>query len=129
MQSLRTWILLVLTVLDTIIDPATAWVSASSPSSKSTSSSTRLDGVATTLRRARDSILNRERSREDLKIGIAGFYDRSSQLWEEVWGEVCVCLCVFLLSFFITLAYLALWANVRFPFFFHSSSTIKILSL
>jgi len=39
------------------------------------------------LRRVRDSVLSKERSREDLKIGIAGFYDRSSKLWEDVWGE------------------------------------------
>lgn len=39
------------------------------------------------LGRIRDSLLNRERSREDLKVGIAGFYDRSSKLWEDVWGE------------------------------------------
>ena len=39
------------------------------------------------LRRITDSLTNQERSREDLKIGIAGFYDRSSQLWEQVWGE------------------------------------------
>jgi len=31
--------------------------------------------------------MSKERSREELKIGIAGFYDRSSKLWEEVWGE------------------------------------------
>lgn len=29
----------------------------------------------------------RERTRDELKIGIAGFYDRSSKLWEDVWGE------------------------------------------
>jgi len=52
------------------------------------SSKTHLYGVGTTLRRVRDSLLDRERSREDLKIGIAGFYDRSSKLWEDVWGEV-----------------------------------------
>lgn len=40
-----------------------------------------------TARRVRDSILSKERSREDLKLGIAGFYDRSSKLWEDVWGE------------------------------------------
>jgi tocopherol O-methyltransferase len=34
-----------------------------------------------------DSISSKERSREDLKLGIAGFYDRSSKLWENVWGE------------------------------------------
>jgi hypothetical protein len=44
--------------------------------------------VGTTARRVRDSILSKERSREDLKLGIAGFYDRSSKLWEDVWGEV-----------------------------------------
>lgn len=44
--------------------------------------------VGTTVRRVRDSILSKERSREDLKLGIAGFYDRSSKLWEDVWGEV-----------------------------------------
>lgn len=43
--------------------------------------------VRKTARRVVDSITNKERSREDLKIGIAGFYDRSSQLWEDVWGE------------------------------------------
>lgn len=53
------------------------------------SSSTSLNmGLRTSAKRVRDSLLNRERSREDLKIGIAGFYDRSSQLWEDVWGEV-----------------------------------------
>jgi tocopherol O-methyltransferase len=43
--------------------------------------------VSKGARRVRDSLLNKERSREDLKIGIAGFYDRSSKLWEDVWGE------------------------------------------
>lgn len=28
-----------------------------------------------------------ERTDAELKIGIAGFYDRSSQIWESVWGE------------------------------------------
>ena len=46
-----------------------------------------LGNVRNKLRQVRDSVLSKERSREDLKIGIAGFYDRSSQLWEEVWGE------------------------------------------
>jgi len=44
-------------------------------------------GVRSFAKRSVDSFLSRERSREDLKIGIAGFYDRSSKLWEEVWGE------------------------------------------
>ena len=48
---------------------------------------TQLFGVGSAVRRARDSLFSRERSREDLKIGIAGFYDRSSKLWEDVWGE------------------------------------------
>lgn len=52
-----------------------------------TQSSTQLFGVRSAARRVRDSVLSRERSREDLKIGIAGFYDRSSALWEKVWGE------------------------------------------
>jgi hypothetical protein len=47
-------------------------------------------GVSSTVKRIRDSVLNKERSREDLKVGIAGFYDRSSKLWEDVWGEVCM---------------------------------------
>ena len=45
-------------------------------------------GVLAPVKRFRDSILNKERSRDELKIGIAGFYDRSSKLWEDVWGEV-----------------------------------------
>uniref|UniRef100_A0A7S3Q3Q8 Methyltransferase type 11 domain-containing protein n=1 Tax=Chaetoceros debilis TaxID=122233 RepID=A0A7S3Q3Q8_9STRA len=60
---------------------------AASPSTTTSSSSTSLNGVRSTVARVRDSIMAKERSREDLKIGIAGFYDRSSQLWEDVWGE------------------------------------------
>ncbi|KAG5177595.1 gamma-tocopherol methyltransferase [Tribonema minus] len=30
---------------------------------------------------------NRERSRAELKDGIANFYDKSSGLWESIWGE------------------------------------------
>eukprot|EP00814_Leptocylindrus_danicus_P001693 CAMPEP_0116040034 /NCGR_PEP_ID=MMETSP0321-20121206/24055_1 /TAXON_ID=163516 /ORGANISM="Leptocylindrus danicus var. danicus, Strain B650" /LENGTH=305 /DNA_ID=CAMNT_0003519645 /DNA_START=1 /DNA_END=918 /DNA_ORIENTATION=+ len=44
-------------------------------------------GVGSALKRARDSVFSRDRTREELKIGIAGFYDRSSKLWEDVWGE------------------------------------------
>lgn len=44
-------------------------------------------GVRSVIRRARDSLTSKPRSREELKIGIAGFYDRSSKLWEDVWGE------------------------------------------
>jgi len=48
---------------------------------------TKRSDVKSVVRRIRDSITSKERSRKDLKIGIAGFYDRSSKLWEEVWGE------------------------------------------
>lgn len=46
-----------------------------------------VSSIRKTAQRVADSVTNKERSREDLKIGIAGFYDRSSQLWEDVWGE------------------------------------------
>ena len=69
-----------------------------------TTTSTRLHAVGQAMRRVRDSITNQERSREDLKLGIAGFYDRSSKLWEDVWGErtsigSSVCLPYLVLSF------------------------------
>jgi len=48
-------------------------------------SSTSLFGVRSAIRRARDSVLSRERTDKDLKDGIAFFYDRSSKLWEDVW--------------------------------------------
>ena len=38
-------------------------------------------------KKLRDSVSSKERTREELKSGIAAFYDRSSQLWEQVWGE------------------------------------------
>jgi tocopherol O-methyltransferase len=56
-------------------------------SAAAATTTTSLYGVASGVRRVRDSLLGRERSTEDLKIGIAGFYDRSSKLWEDVWGE------------------------------------------
>lgn len=46
------------------------------------------DGLAATLKKIKSSLGNKERTRDELKIGIAGFYDRSSKLWEDVWGEV-----------------------------------------
>jgi hypothetical protein len=49
--------------------------------------STTLFGIRSTLARARDSVFSKERSDADLKDGIAFFYDRSSKLWEDVWGE------------------------------------------
>jgi cell division protein FtsL len=49
--------------------------------------STSLYGIRSSLARARDSIFSAERSDADLKSGIAFFYDRSSKLWEDVWGE------------------------------------------
>lgn len=57
-------------------------------SSTSTDSSGRSPSkIKSVFRRVKDSLTSKERSREELKIGIAGFYDRSSQLWEDVWGE------------------------------------------
>lgn len=53
----------------------------------SSTSLTMVSSVRKVARRVRDSVSSRQRSDEDLKIGIAGFYDRSSKLWEEVWGE------------------------------------------
>lgn len=47
----------------------------------------KLNVIKKTFKRIKDSLTNEERSTEDLKIGIAGFYDRSSLLWENVWGE------------------------------------------
>ena len=55
---------------------------------KTHSSSTTLFGIGSVLGRVRDSLTSKERSRDDLKIGIAGFYDRSSKLWEEGEFEV-----------------------------------------
>jgi hypothetical protein len=48
---------------------------------------TSLHGVRSSLRRVRDSVLSRERTDKDLKDGIAFFYDRSSKVWEDVWGK------------------------------------------
>ena len=66
------------------------WVSPNGGCKQIRQSFTSLEMVSSirkTAQRVADSITNKERSREDLKIGIAGFYDRSSQLWEDVWGE------------------------------------------
>ena len=65
--------------------------------SQQVASSTSLDGIGSVVTRVRDSITSKERSREDLKIGIAGFYDRSSQLWEE--GTCDNCWCSFIFTF------------------------------
>ena len=74
---------------------AVGWISSyqkvgRGPSSATTRGSISLEmgSVSSVMRRVRDSVLNKERSRKDLKVGIAGFYDRSSKLWEDVWGEV-----------------------------------------
>uniref|UniRef100_A0A7S1GSA1 Methyltransferase type 11 domain-containing protein n=1 Tax=Cyclophora tenuis TaxID=216820 RepID=A0A7S1GSA1_CYCTE len=67
-----------------------AWLSAVQSWSVSSNRPLRMGlvgGVNSIAKRARDSLLSKERSREELKIGIAGFYDRSSKLWESVWGE------------------------------------------
>ena len=61
--------------------------SPSSASTKRSSTTTSLYGVRSAVQRARDSFLSKERTDSDLKDGIAFFYDRSSKLWEDVWGE------------------------------------------
>ena len=43
--------------------------------------------LRSTLVQVRDSLLSRDRTETELKDGIAFFYDRSSKLWEDVWGE------------------------------------------
>jgi tocopherol O-methyltransferase len=43
--------------------------------------------IGRTYRRVKASITSQDYTRDELKIGIAGFYDRSSLLWENVWGE------------------------------------------
>ena len=48
---------------------------------------TSLFGIRSTLVQVRDSLLSRDRTDSELKNGIAFFYDRSSKLWEDVWGE------------------------------------------
>lgn len=48
---------------------------------------TSLFGIRSSARRVRDSFLSRDRTDAELKDGIAFFYDRSSKLWEDVWGE------------------------------------------
>lgn len=57
-----------------------AWVIATPTRRRSTH-------LPATLRRIKDSVTSKEYTRDELKLGIAGFYDRSSQLWERVWGE------------------------------------------
>jgi hypothetical protein len=44
--------------------------------------------------RIKDTLTDKERNDEELKLGIAGFYDRSSKLWENVWGT-CVLSTIF----------------------------------
>jgi len=65
--------------------PTTVAPHPSTPMSSSSSSSSAL--FASLLGRVRDSITNKERSREELQLGIAAFYDKSTQIWEDVWGE------------------------------------------
>lgn len=67
--------------------PIKVVVPTSTTISSSTTSLSAAGRLKSTLSRISDSIQSKERSREDLKIGIAGFYDRSSKIWEEVWGE------------------------------------------
>lgn len=82
---------LLLVVLLCATETAFGWVSPNQNVGRRpiTSGSSLNMGVGSAVKRVRDSLLSKERTRKDLKIGIAGFYDRSSKLWEEVWGEVC----------------------------------------
>jgi hypothetical protein len=91
---MRATIFLFCILLLCIGESAVGWVSLHQsigrrPSSATGSGSSLNMGVTSTLKRVKDSVLSKERTRKDLKIGIAGFYDRSSKLWEDVWGEVC----------------------------------------
>lgn len=95
---MRTPLFLTLFLYYQLAPPVYAWIAPTSsttflPAKYRANSRTRLNVVANSnkisrgLKRVKDSVTSQERSREDLKIGIAGFYDRSSKLWEEVWGE------------------------------------------
>jgi hypothetical protein len=72
-----------------------AWTPTTPRRTTSTTSLPMVASLGRGLKRVKESLTSQERSREDLKIGIAGFYDRSSKLWEDVWGTyarvVCVC--------------------------------------
>jgi tocopherol O-methyltransferase len=61
--------------------------SRTSGTTTTSSSSTSLFGLRSTLVEIRNSLLSRDRTDSELKDGIAFFYDRSSKLWEDVWGE------------------------------------------
>mmetsp|Transcript_13232 Transcript_13232/g.18738 ORF Transcript_13232/g.18738 Transcript_13232/m.18738 type:complete len:350 (-) Transcript_13232:151-1200(-) len=79
---------LVLSVDAFVIQQPKSFLAGKTPQQQQQQQSTsQLYMISKTVKRVKDSILSKERSREDLKIGIAGFYDRSSQLWEDVWGE------------------------------------------
>lgn len=56
-------------------------------SSATSRKTTSLFGIRSRFKNIIDSITNQEYNNDELKIGIAGFYDRSSLLWEQVWGE------------------------------------------
>lgn len=71
-----------LLTLATMVVTTVAWI----PSTNSRRLPTRLH-ITKTLKRIKDSITSEERSREELKKGIAKFYDESTGLWEEVWGD------------------------------------------
>mmetsp|Transcript_13336 Transcript_13336/g.28958 ORF Transcript_13336/g.28958 Transcript_13336/m.28958 type:complete len:347 (+) Transcript_13336:39-1079(+) len=87
MRSIAAVATALLLVLATRVHDVLAFHSVSIGTKARSSISTELRGVRTVARRVRDSITSKERTPEDLKVGIAGFYDRSSKLWEDVWGE------------------------------------------
>eukprot|EP00527_Entomoneis_sp_CCMP2396_P009434 CAMPEP_0198138932 /NCGR_PEP_ID=MMETSP1443-20131203/2294_1 /TAXON_ID=186043 /ORGANISM="Entomoneis sp., Strain CCMP2396" /LENGTH=350 /DNA_ID=CAMNT_0043800889 /DNA_START=160 /DNA_END=1212 /DNA_ORIENTATION=+ len=80
-RTLRVFALIVVALLPLSLQ---AWMPPMTLSSRA-SSTTSLP--ASRISRVVSKIRGGERSREELKIGIAGFYDRSSKLWENVWGE------------------------------------------
>lgn len=83
--SLSIFKLLLLVSTATAFSPSNAKITTSTTTTTTTTSLSA--GLGSTLTRISNSLQSKERTREELKIGIAGFYDRSSKLWEEVWGE------------------------------------------
>ncbi len=85
--SLSIFKLILLASTATAFSPSNTKVTTSATTATTTTSTSLSAGLGSTLTRISNSLQSKERTREELKIGIAGFYDRSSKLWEEVWGE------------------------------------------
>lgn len=78
MQNVSTFYALLLLLPFIALLPTTLSLSASTPATPK---------KASTLRRIYSSVTSSPRDRDELKTGIAAFYDKSTALWEEVWGE------------------------------------------